>query len=110
LIAKEAIRCLEVHVLIALGSGSNAPTVLVVLDVHFSLVQISGRPAFLELVEVGGHRDDGVTRCRHALRGVSVAEAGGAAKSIGLVQVEKAGLASTGGKWGYYRGGYRKVS
>jgi len=100
LIAEEAIRCLEVHVLIALGSGSNAPAVLVVFDVHLALVQIGGRPAFLKLVKVGGHRDDGITRGRHALRGMSVAEAGGAAKSVGLVQVEKAGFASMGEKMG----------
>jgi len=96
LITEETIRCLEIHVLIALRSGSNAPAVLVVLDVHLALVQIGGRPALLELVKVGGHRDNGVTRCRHALRGMSVAEAGGATKSVGLVQVEEAGFASMG--------------
>lgn len=80
--------------LVALGSSANAPAVLVVLDVHLAAVQVNGCPALLELVEVGGHRHNGVAGGSLTLGGMAVAEAGSAAEAVDLVQVEEARLAS----------------
>lgn len=80
--------------LISLSGGSNASAILVVLDVHLALIQIGGRPAFLEFVKIGGDRNNGVSWGSHALGGVPIAEAGCATKSIVLVQIEEAWLAS----------------
>lgn len=79
--------------LISLSGGSNASAILVVLDVHLALIQIGGRPAFLEFVKIGGDRNNGVSWGSHALGGVPIAEAGCATKSIVLVQIEEAWLA-----------------
>lgn len=96
LIAQEAIGSLEIHELIALRCGANTATILIVLDVHIAAIQIDGSPAFLVLVEAGGDRDHGVARCGLTLGGVTVAEAGCAAKAIALVQIEEARFASRG--------------